>query len=143
MDTEYIHYYYLLFFFELFFLSSLLYFISFFLLLDVVPKTTTDDKKGVDRSSTVIARDNTEGRLNSHFSFKKHLFWFMYVWLLIIINVWVALFFFRITTYYYVLEKKLYGCGIFNWGSSQNKQLIIQIDRLALEQSDTRCIVSW
>lgn len=130
-------------FLELFFLSSLLYFISFFLLLDVVPKTTTDDKKGVDRSSTVIARDNTEGRLNSHFSFKKHLFWFMYVWLLIIINVWVALFFFRITTYYYVLEKNLYGCGIFNWGSSQNQQLIIQINRLALEQSDTRCIVSW
>ena len=54
-------------FLELFFLSSLLYFISFFLLLDVVPKTTTDDKKGVDRSSTVIARDNTEGRLNSPF----------------------------------------------------------------------------
>ena len=89
------------FFFHLYYILFL-----FFLLLDVVPKTTTDDKKGVDRSSTVIARDNTEGRLNSHFSFKKHLFWFMYVWLLIIINVWVALFFFRITTYYYVLEKK-------------------------------------
>ena len=37
----------------------------YFLLLDVIA-TTTDDKKGVDRSSTVIARDATEGRFLHH-----------------------------------------------------------------------------
>ena len=58
------NFFFLCFVFFIFFISTT-FFPFFLLLLDVVAKTTTDDKKGVDRSSTVIARDGTEGRLNA------------------------------------------------------------------------------